>query len=556
MSKTTLTILTVLVLLCQPGPCLATRPTAETVLAAMTTEEKIGQMLLVAFKGPAMSPDLQDMIVKRHIGGVILYSSWGNVEDIHQVAALDASIQAEAAGTPRRVGLFVGIDQEGGPVTRLRDGVTVWPSQMAIAATGDRDQARAMARTTANELAVLGINLNFAPVADVNSNPANPIIGIRSFGSDPDMVSRLTAAMVEEYVRLRMLCTPKHFPGHGDTDVDSHLGLPLSSHDRKTLNRVDFAPFQAAFKAGAPAVMTAHVEVPALEPAKDLPATLSSRVLQGVLRQDLGFDGLIITDSLGMGALSKGVGTVRAAVLAAKAGADVLLFGADVGHEPGEQVEAFDALVAAVKSGEIPLVRIDQAARRILAVKERYGLLDASAIPDRSAEIPYAVGIEENLQAALDAAKKSITLRHDRLKLLPFKSGDRVLVVWPERLPTDPVDALVLPPGGVLLRTGREPSPKDLSDAVHAAGQADKVVVITYDAMHNPAQRSLARTLLGVKPQGFIHVAMGAPYDLSLFPNAPAAVATYGDTSVSVQALSLALSGKISMTGRLPVWLP
>ena len=558
MSKTifTLLLLALFGLSGSSSLCLAAMPTADAVLASMTLEEKIGQMLLVAFKGPAMSPELKGMIADRHIGGVILYSTWGNVEGVRQVAALNASIQTEAAGTPRNVGLFVGVDQEGGPVDRLREGVTVWPSQMAIAATGDRDQAQAMARVTARELAVLGINLNFAPVADVNSNPDNPIIGIRSFGSDPDTVSRLTSAMVEEYVRSRLLCTPKHFPGHGDTDVDSHLGLPILNHDRKKLFRVDFAPFQAAFKAGAPAVMTAHMEVPALDPAKGLPATLSSRVLQGTLRQDLRFDGLIVTDSLGMGALSKGVGTVRAAVMAAKAGADVLLFGADVGHEPGEQIEAFNALLSAVKSGEIPPERIDQAVRRILSVKERYGILDASAIADRSAEIPYVVGIAENIQAAQDAAGKSITLRRDRLKLLPFKTGDRVLVVWPERLPGDPVEALTLPLGADLLRPEREPSAKDMSDAVEAAAKADKVVMVTYDATRNPAQRNLARTLLDVKPQGFIHVALGAPYDLTLFPDAPAAVATYGDAPVSVRALGLALAGKIPMTGRMPVWLP
>ncbi|MBI4806596.1 MAG: beta-N-acetylhexosaminidase [Desulfovibrio sp.] len=530
--------------------------TPDRILSSMTLEEKVGQMMLVAFKGPVVSPELAEMISKRAIGGIILYSAWGNVENLGQVAALNAGAQALAAKNPNPIGLFVGVDQEGGPVNRLRDGVTVFPSQMAIAATGNREHARGMARVLARELAVLGINMNYSPVADVNSNPQNPVIGIRSFGSDSNAVSRLTAAMVEEYVKAKMLCTPKHFPGHGDTDVDSHLGLPVSNHNKTTLERVDFPPFTAAFKAGAPAVMTAHVEVPALEPAKELPATLSTRVLEGVLRKDMRFGGLIITDSLGMGALSKGVGTIRAAVLAAKAGADILLFGADIGHDPKDQILAFDALVSAVKSGEIPMAAIDRALGRILAAKQQYGLLDAAAIRDRSQEIAFEVGSAENRQAALAAAQDSMTLRHDRLKLLPFKQKDKILVVWPERASFDPVDALTLPSETLLIRTAKEPSPQDFNRAVEAAGQADKVVAITYDAIRNPAQQSLVRALLAVKPQGLVHVAMGAPYDLSLFPDAPASIATYGDVPASVQALSSAMMGTIAFRGRLPVRLP
>jgi len=545
-------------LLFMRGPVLAAPQTPKTVdaaLSAMSLEEKIGQMMLVAFKGADMSPELADMIASRHIGGVILYSSWGNVENPRQVAALTAAIQAKAAATPRGVGLFIGVDQEGGPINRLREGVTQFPSQMAVAATGDREKARLMARVIAGELAALGINMNFAPVADVNANPANPVIGIRSFGQDPDMVSRLTAAVVGEYNRAGMLSSPKHFPGHGDTDADSHVSLPTVSHDRKTLDRVDLAPFRAAIKAGAPAIMTAHLAVPALDGAGE-PATLSPRILQGVLRDEMRFDGLIITDSLGMGALAKSVGTVKAAVMAAKAGADVLLFGADRDFDPSKEIEVYDALVAAARKGEIPLNRIDQAVRRTLAAKERFGLLDAAAIPVRSQDIPFAVGSPENRQAALDIAKASVTLRHDRLKLLPFKKEDRVLLVWPKRAADDPVDALELPEGARLLRVGNEPTAAELHEAVLAASRADKVVVMTYDATKKPAQRDLVRAFLAVKPNGVVHVALGAPYDLSLFPNVPAAVATYGDVPASVTALSMALFGKTAFTGRLPVWLP
>lgn len=546
----------VLALFCILSSCPALAASPAQKAASMTLEEKLGQMCLVAFKGASLSPELTGMIAKRHIGGVIFYSSWGNVENTRQVAALNASIQAEAAKTPKGIGLFVGVDQEGGPVNRLREGVTMLPSQMAVAATGNRDHARTVARILASELAVLGFNMIFSPVADVNVNPANPVIGLRSFGSEPGVVSRLTAAMTEEFTRQQILCTPKHFPGHGDTDTDSHLDLPVSNHDKKTLERVDFPPFAAAIKAGAPAIMTAHVELPAMEPARGVPSTLSAKVLEGVLRREMRFDGLIVTDSLGMGAVAKTPGTARAAVLAAKAGADVLLFGADAGSDPKDQQDALEALGDAVRSGELPMARVDQAVLRILEAKQRFGILEASRIGNRAAEIPYRVGTPENAQAALAVAQAGITVRHDRLRLLPLKKNAKVLAVWPKRTAFDPVESLRLPDGAQLLRVEREPSEQEVSAAVAAASQADVVLAMTYGATSIPAQERMVRSLVAVKPQAVIHVALGSPYDLPLFPEASAQVASYGDVPASVEALSRALAGTAPFTGRLPVRLP
>jgi beta-N-acetylhexosaminidase len=294
----------------------------------MSLEEKIGQLFTVYFDGPRISDDLRDMIANYHIGGVIYYGVSGNVENPLQVATLSRGIQKEAAKTPRGIGLFVSVDQEGGPVARLRRGVTLFPSNMAVAATGKPQNAAIAAEITARELRALGINVNFAPVADVNVNPGNPIIGIRSYGQDPARVSRFVAAAVRGYDKNRMLCTPKHFPGHGDTATDSHLGLPMVTHDAATFARVDLPPFQAAIFAGTRAVMTAHVELPAVDPT-NTPSTLSRPVLIELLRNRLGFRGLVFTDSLGMGALAGTVGTVEAAARALAAGADVLLFGAD-----------------------------------------------------------------------------------------------------------------------------------------------------------------------------------------------------------------------------------
>lgn len=539
-------------------PCrhaLAADPDIERLVSKMTLEEKIGQMLMVFFKGPEVSPELKAMIATHKVGGVILYTGAGNPSDAASTAKLCAAAQAVAASTPQKVGLFVGIDQEGGPVVRLRQGVTLFPSQMAVAATGNREHARTMARITAQELKALGVNTNFAPVADVNVNPKNPIISIRSFGSDPALVSRMVAAMTEEYVRAKVICTPKHFPGHGDTSVDSHVGLPVNPHDMRTLERVDFPPFQASFAAHAPAVMTAHVETPALDSTPATPATLSSKILDGTLRKKLRFDGLIVTDSMGMGALDKTVGTVEASVLAAKAGADVLLFGADVGHEPAEQLAAIARLTAAVQSGELPVERINDAVRRILTVKKAYGILDAKAIPDLSAESAFLAGNADNLQAARRIAEDSITLVRDTRRMLPLASKGEVLVVWPRRNDNAPTEPLASLPGAKLMLLPAKPGADDIRRVAQAAAKADKIVAITYDALRNPAQQALVRAILAVKQQDVIHVALGAPYDIPLFPSAPVAVATYGDAPVSVEALAKGLKGEIPLRGRLPVVL-
>ncbi|MCB0114223.1 MAG: hypothetical protein KDD84_09040, partial [Caldilineaceae bacterium] len=348
---------------------------ADKILAAMTLEEKVGQLFMVYFRGPTMSDDLRQKIEDYHIGGLVLFAIAGNIEDTAQVATLLNDAQSLAVQSGAQVPLFVSVDQEGGPVVRLTDGFTVFPSQMAVGATGSITQAQRMAEVTAQELKALGFNMNLVPVIDVNNNPDNPVIGLRSFGSSPDAVAALGTAVIEAYAAQGMVVTAKHFPGHGDTAVDSHYGLPVVPHDRAHLDTVEFPPFRAAIAAGVPAIMTAHVLFPAIDPGEGQPATLSSLVLDGLLRQEMGFDGLIVTDSLSMGALANLVGTTEAAQLAFRAGADLLAYGADVSHSPAESVAAYERLLSLVQSGEISEARVDESVRRILSVKEAYGLL-------------------------------------------------------------------------------------------------------------------------------------------------------------------------------------
>ncbi|MGE5708004.1 MAG: glycoside hydrolase family 3 protein [Bacteroidota bacterium] len=393
----------------------------EGMLASMTVEEKVGQVMMGYFDGPALSGELLDRIKALHLGGVILYSKTGNVESPRQVAALTGGIQ-QAARDAKLPALFVAIDQEGGNVVRLTKGVTVFPSQMALGATGNETLAASMATVTARELRTLGINFNFAPVVDVNSNPDNPVIGTRSFGSSPSLVARLGAAMVPAYAAEKVVCSAKHFPGHGDTSVDSHVGLPQVSADRAHLEAVEWVPFKAMIEAGVPAIMTAHVVVPALAPE---PGTLSP-VLLSALRKDLGFQGLIVTDSMTMGAISKHWGLPEASIRALSAGADLLLYGADVDHAASEQQGIFEALVKAVREGRVPLARLNEAARRNLLLKAKYGILD-DPMPR-----PEGLGKTQNALAE-QIAEDSLTLLAN--EQLPLNETDKIPVLWPDSQP-------------------------------------------------------------------------------------------------------------------------
>ena len=534
---------------------------AASLLAAMSVEEKVGQVFMVWFKGPTVSPDIAGLLGERHLGGVILYSAPGNIETPDQVAALTAGLQAQAAATGQGVGLLVGVDQEGAPVARLRQGFTLFPSQMAQAATGRADLVRQAAAATGRELRAVGINVDFAPVADVNINPANPVIGIRSFGSAPADVARNTAAATAGYASVGMICTPKHFPGHGDTAVDSHVGLPRVDHDATTLGRVDFPPFRAAFAADAPAVMTAHVVAPALTgDEQSLPATLSRRVLEGVLRGRMGFDGVIFTDSLGMGAVADTYGTSEAAVMALSAGADVLLIGADAGRPAKDRLDAMDAVVAAVASGRVPAARLNAAALRVLRLKERYGLLDAKDQATPSPDAASRVGRAEDAALARRIAARSLTAFGPTTPTLPLAANDTTLVIRP-RFGRDVIDveaeaALAQWQGPKRLYLPVDPDAQAIEGAVAEAEQATTVVLLVTNARQRDGQRRLAEALAGRKATALVLVAAQSPYDLPLLPQAAVRLATYGEAPASLEALGLSLLTPFRFTGRVPAVLP
>jgi beta-N-acetylhexosaminidase len=556
--STRLTTVSVIILtLALAVPAAAASRTAR-LLDSMSLEEKVGQIFMLWFTGPTASEDAAALIRERHVGGFILYATAGNIETPQQVAGLTAAMQATAADTDHGVGLLVGVDQEGGPVARLRQGFTVFPSQMAQAATGRVDLARQAAAATASELNAVGINVDFAPVADVNINPANPVIGIRSFGADPAEAARFAAAATAGYVGAGVICTPKHFPGHGDTAVDSHVGLPRVDHDLRTLERVDFPPFRAAFAAGAPAVMTAHVLAPALT-SQNLPATLSRRVLQGVLRGRLGFSGVIFTDSLGMGAVAATWGTPEAAVLALEAGADILLVGADAGRPASERLAAMDAVTEAVRSGRVPAARLDAAVLRVLRMKERYGLLDAARLATPAPDAATRTGTPQHAALARRIAVRALTAFGPTSPALPASRDATTLVVRP-RCGREAIDALA--ESGIAAWNGprtlflpTDPDDDAVTRATAQAGTAAKVVLLVTAARKNAGQRRLAQALAQAAPGRLVLVAAQSPYDLPLLPEAAARLATYGETPAGVAVLGDALFDARHFGGRCPAIL-
>jgi beta-N-acetylhexosaminidase len=573
------------------APAAGTRANVDALLAAMTVEEKVGQLMVISFAGPAFSPEAEQMVRQYHAGGVILFQQ--NLLDADQIRQLTGRLQAAA-----RLPLLIGVDQEGGPVIRVTQGVPIFPSAMAIGASFSPDVAAAVAAETARQLRGLGINVNFGPVVDVNSNPRNPIIGVRSYGGDPTLAGRLGAAAIEATQRAGVLAIAKHFPGHGDADVDSHRELPIIAQDLARLRAVEFPPFQAAIGAGVDGIMTAHVLLPALEPDQKRPATLSAPVL-GYLREQLGYRGLIITDDLEMGAIVNDYGTAEAALLAFQAGADLLLFRRNM----AEQQRAHALLVAAVREGAVPTQRLDASVRRILEAKARRGLLNGPTLalngptlafgtaepphqkslrtPEPSAgrdgrgaaagALPAGPG-SQHAGLALEVARRSLTLVKNEGGLLPLKVSPQtaVCVIHPRPAAVNGVEiALPAPPAGQPLSLGDavqalhpvaqavaiglRPAPGEARAALACAQGAQLVVIGSYNLHEYPQQAALLKDVLALGRPSVV-VALRLPYDLGEVAQATALLATYSNRPVSLQAAAEALFGKgPAPSGHLPV---
>jgi beta-N-acetylhexosaminidase len=508
----------------------------------LTLEQKIGQLMIVGFEGTQADPDLLEMISRYHIGGVVFFAR--NVQSPRQVAELTAKLQLTAIehGNP---GLFIAIDQEGGRVARLTEdkGFTEFPSAMAIGATADPENAYRMASAMAAEMRAVGINVDFAPDLDVNNNPDNPVIGTRSFSSDSNTVASFGAAFARGLQERGILAFGKHFPGHGDTGTDSHFALPIVSHDRARLDRIELLPFKAAIAGDFAGIMSAHVTFPAIDPQPGMPATLSHSVLTGLLRDKLGFQGLIATDSLEMGALGEnGYSPPVGAALAFAAGADILLFNRD--HRMHK--EAFANVVQAVKEGRVSQERLDSSVRRILQAKQKFHVLDPVLAADPS-KVSFSTA--EHHALAFELARNAITLLKDNASLLPLKPGEPLLVI--ETTAAKGLGALL---SAITLEIKNDPDASAIAAALDMRRDGCKVVFATTDARFYPGQAKLV-TELAEKTPNLVIVAVRTPYDASMFPTVPTALAAYGSNPPTLQAIADVLMGKSKASGVLPVTL-
>jgi beta-N-acetylhexosaminidase len=518
------------------------RDRVETILAAMTPEEKVGQMFMLGYFDASPTLDIYQMVERGRPGGIVLFAH--NVGNPEETATVTNRLQAIALETSN-VPLLIATDQEGGIVSRLQEGFTAWPNVMALAATRDPALAEQVGAAIAEELHAVGINMDLAPVADVLTNPANTVIGVRSFGSVPQLVSTFSTAMMRGLHSGGLIATAKHFPGHGGTADDSHLLLPSDNRSRAELEE-SLTPFVALIDAGVDAVMTAHVVYPALS-GDGQAATLSDEIVTGLLREELGFDGVILSDALSMGAVMEQYTLEQAVERAIRAGVDMLTFGRGV--SPERQLAAIAYVVRLMQLGILDEARIDDSVRRILALKSRYGLLDWSPLD------PAAVDFDLAAHQALsyEVAAYAVTLLHDRAGLLPLDADGVVTVVYPMTASGAPPAFRAYDPDVNLIGVSPGVAQADRDGVMAAAEAGGTVVVLTQDVYTNAGQAALVR---GLPPERTVAVAIRSPYDLLAYPEVQTYLLTYSGGDQALSALARMLYGRVGAPGRIPVDLP
>ena len=553
------------VVVSRPAPA-PTRPApltwAQATLAQMTLREKVGQLMMpfvlgnFAPEGSETHDRIVDVIEEEHVGGVIM-----SVGSPSEVAVKLNDLQLHS-----KYPLLVAADLESGAGFRFRGavhiptnialgGATTFPSLMAFGAAGDWRYAYQLGRITALEARTMGVHVPFAPVLDVNNNPENPIINIRSFGEDPDAVAELGAALVRGLQDYDAVSTGKHFPGHGDTETDSHLALPIIRVERQRLDAIELVPFRAAIEAGMKGIMTAHIAVPEIS-GETIPATLSPEVLTGLLRDDLGFDGIVFTDAMDMVAVDRLFPRGEAAVRAVLAGADVILM-------PREVKQAIDAIVDAIDDGRLTEARIDESVGRLLRLKEDLGLAEERTVPLQM--IPRVVGVPEHMEVAREVAESSITLIQNVRDLLPLRGTRRSQVLSVSfRNPGDVLSGRYFDarlretyPRLVTRSVDETTNSEAYGDLLSRAGRSNLVVVSVYSNFAGKVELPDA-TLefvneLASRRITHVVITFGNPYLISFFPDAQAYLLAWSSAQVSQEAAADALFGAIAISGRSPI---
>lgn len=529
----------------------------EKTLQTMTLREKIGQMITLplnanfANKNSEKFAQMRRQIIENKIGGFTLFQGEAN-----SIAALTNEAQKLA-----KIPLFFSADYERGLRMQSRTG-TSFTTNMGIAATGDPQAAYRQGKIICEEMRAVGVNWLFAPVADINNNPDNPVINIRSFGADAKTVGTFVSALARGVKEAGCLSTLKHFPGHGDTATDSHIGLSVVPLDRARLDAVEFVPFKMAIESGVDSVMTAHLVVPKVT-NDQLPGTLNPKIINGILRQDLKFDGIVSTDSMEMGAITKNFPNGESAVMAIKAGVDVVLF-------PPDADKAINAVEAAVKRGDISEARINESVRRLLAAKYRLGLVKNRLVD--TVRVNESVEKPENIREANETAERSITLLRNGSDMLPLsteKANKSVFVVV--AADDDPVEgAIFIPevnrraPQAKTIRLDPRSTKEDYAKAFAEIEKAENIVLAPFvkrAALKGTValpddQTAFVKRVLALKGKNTAVIAFGSPYLLRQFPEAKTYAVTYAIEDVAQYAAIKTLFGEVPFRGKLPVKIP
>ncbi|WP_039921326.1 glycoside hydrolase family 3 protein [Amycolatopsis decaplanina] len=540
---------------------------AQRTLRGLTLEQKVGQLFVTWVNGKSADEvnaknkadfgvdTPAQVIEKYHLGGVIYFNndSRDNFDDPVQVAKLSNGLQRAALRSGAHIPLQIATDQEGGTVTRMGAPATELPNAMAISAGRDTKAAQEAARILGHELRAVGINQDFAPDADVNSNPANPVIGVRSFSGRPELASQFVEAQVKGFQNSgrrseTVSAAAKHFPGHGDAATDSHHELPRIDRSEDSWRATDVPPFKAAIKAGIDSIMSAHIQFPSLDPSGE-PATLSKPILTGKLREELGYRGVVVTDSLSMDAVREMHSDAEIPVLALKAGIDQLLM-------PVNLELAINSVLDAVRKGELTERRIDESVLRVLKLKLNRGILNSPFVDP--AKVMSKVGTPANLATAQGIADRSVTAIRNDGGVLPLKQQPAKTLVtgWGATTTTSLASKLTAHgTQATALQTGQTPTDAQIAQAVATAKDVDLVVVLTNNVGTYPLQGKLLQALADTgKP--VVAVAAQIPYDAGYENPIKTWLATYGYITPSLEALAKVILGKVKPQGKLPVDVP
>lgn len=529
----------------------------EETLSKMTLEEKAGQMVFPNVYGTYLSEDspeyqrLKFLVEEKKVGGLIFFLS-----ELYEQAILTNKMQRLA-----KIPLLIAADYEHGVSMRI-DGATAFPNTMAIGAADDEKLTYELGKITAQEARAIGVHQNYAPVADVNNNPLNPIINVRSYGENPELVAKHSNAFLKGLQENGMIATSKHFPGHGNTSIDSHLDLPVITASIGELNKIELYPFKENIKAGVMSIMVGHLAVPSIEGDSGVPASLSKKIVTDLLKNQMGFNGLIVTDALNMHGITNYYSTSKATIEAIKAGNDCILF-------PDDPIEAIDAIIKAVKKGEIEESRLDYSVRKILMAKKWLGL-NKNRFVDID-KISAVVGKKEHLKVALDISRKSITLLKNEKSLLPLSQNPKIKYAYISiidsrnendgeyfrRLISEKIPQVQSKK--ILLNSNEE----DYLDAIEKCKESDIVILSIYLTVRSyqgtiwltKKQSELVKSILNLK-KPIVMISHGNPYLLSEFPEVDAYLNTYGDTKFSEQAVDEALFGEIDIQGKSPISIP